>query len=163
MADNTLSETAVVQNVGLGAALLWRCGQGFQSEADQRPLPIPIAFLTFSVCLHQSTLEAILSTQRRSGLTLFAGKLGRNREDLLAVHPRALLYRPLTLDALAVGVSSKLLTVNYSLAAVRANTRPAPRDLPERVRRMLTGAERFGAWCGRLPLEQVATTLRVSF
>ena len=120
-----LSDLAIVQNPGLGAFALWRFGQGFQAE-DERPAPFALAFLLLPIVLHRATLDIVTSTNRPSGLALFAAKLGKEREQLLAVHERALLLRALTLQSVAVGVSGHLLSVDYKDATLRANT-PEPK------------------------------------
>jgi hypothetical protein len=51
---------------------------------------LPLAFLVLPLVLHRPTLEMINSTRKASGLALFAAKLGEERENLLAVHERAL-------------------------------------------------------------------------
>lgn len=163
MVDANLTETEIVQNAGLAATIIWRCGLSYQEEAENAPMPFPVAFLVLPICFHRSSLDMALSTQRRSGLTLFAGKLGQNREDLFAVHVRAFKYRELTFESIGLGVRTKLLSIGYKSAQIRANTFSMPRELPGRVRDLVRGADLLGAWCGRLPLEQVATTLRVEF
>jgi hypothetical protein len=90
--SRALTELEIVQNPALGAYVLWRFGVGFQSE-DGRPAALPLAFLVLPLLLHQPTLKMIKSTQKASGLALFAAKLGQERENLLAVHERALALR----------------------------------------------------------------------
>ena len=96
-----LSEAAIVQNEALGAYALWRFGLGFQ-ERDGQAVTLPLAFLLLPLVLHAPTLAVVLGTQKASGLHLFAGKVGEQREDLLAVHGRALAFRQLTLSSLIV-------------------------------------------------------------
>lgn len=118
-----LSEIEIIQNPALGAYTLWRFGLGFQSE-DGRPAVFPLAFLVLPVVLHRSTLGIISSTQRASGLALFAAKLGQERENLLAVHERALALRLLTLQSISVGINERLLTLDYMRATIRCFSRP---------------------------------------
>ena len=160
-----LSDLAIVQNPGLGAFALWRFGQGFQAD-DERPAPFALAFLVLPIVLHRATLGIVTSTNRPSGLALFAAKLGKEREQLLAVHERALLLRELTLQSIAVGVSGRLLSLDYSNANLRANTpEPKPKKLvlPERVRHFGPAAEKLGFWFSKLGTPQVANLLRVEF
>ena len=160
-----LSDLAIVQNSGLGAFVLWRFGQGFQAE-DERPAPFALAFLVLPIVLHRATLDIVTSTYRPSGLALFAAKLGKEREQLFAVHERALLLRALTLQSIAVGVSGRLLSVNYTDATLRANTpEPTPKKLvlPERVKHLGPAAEKLGFWFSKLGTAQVSNLLRVEF
>jgi hypothetical protein len=80
----------------------------------------------------------------------------------MAVHERALAYRKLTLDSVAMGIQCGLLTIDYSAGVVRANLLKGP-VIRERVKPLLTGSERLGAWCGRLPINQIASTLKLEF
>ncbi|WP_206526135.1 three component ABC system middle component, partial [Mesorhizobium sp. M7A.F.Ca.MR.148.00.0.0] len=95
-----------------------------------------------------------------------AAKLGKEREQLLAVHERALLLRTLTLQSAAVGVSGRLLSVDYKDATLRANVpEPKPRRLvlPERVKHLGPASEKLGFWFSNLGTAQVANLLRVEF
>ena len=160
-----LSEIEIVQNPALGAYTIWRFGIGFQSE-DNRPAAFPLAFLVLPLLLHRPTLEVIGSTQKASGLALFAAKLGKERENLLAVHERAFVLRRLTLQSIAMGIGERLLTLDYSSATIRANTPESDSRkpiLPERIRGFSGAAEKVGYWFSRLGLHQIASTLAVEF
>jgi hypothetical protein len=160
-----LTEMEIVQNPALCAFVLWRFGLGFQSEG-QRPAILPLAFLVLPLVLHRPTLEMINSTRKASGLALFAAKLGEQREFLFAVHERALALRRLTLQSIGMGVASRLLTLDYQAATLRANTpepdSPKPK-LPERIRSFSGAAEKIGYWFSKVTLSQVASTLAVEF
>jgi len=163
--SRALTELEIVQNPALGAYPLWRFGVGFQSE-DGRPPPLPLAFLVLPLLLHQPTLKMITSTQKASGLALFAAKLGEERENLLAVHERALALRWLSLHSIAMGVSNRLLTLDYNAATLRANTADQSvrkPSLPERMRGFSGAADKLGYWFSKLGLHQVASTLAVEF
>jgi len=160
-----LSEAAIVQNEALGAYAVWRFGLGFQ-ERDGRDVPLPLTFILLPLILHAPTLALVLSTQKASGLHLFAGKLGEKREDLLAVHSRALALRQLTLESLVVAEQSRLVRIEPSTATVRAfsphHELQAP-ALPERIRRIAPASEKIGYWFSGLSDQQVANTLKVGF
>lgn len=160
-----LGEAAIVQNEALGAYALWRFGLGYQ-ERGGRAVTLPLAFLLLPLVLHAPTLTMVQSTQKASGLHLFAGKLGEQREDLLAVHGRALALRQLTLGSLIVAERSRLVCIEPSTATVRAFS---PHDelqapvLPERIRRIAPACEKVGYWFAGLSDLQVAHTLKVGF
>lgn len=160
-----LSEAAVVQNEALGAYAIWRFGLGFQ-ERDGQAVPLPLTFLLLPLVLHAPTLAMVLSTQKASGLHLFAGKLGEQREDLLAVHGRALAFRQLTFESLIVAEQSRLVSIEPSAATVRAfsphHELLAP-ALPERIRRIAPASEKIGYWFSGLSDQQVTHTLKVGF
>lgn len=161
----TLTELEIIQNPALGAYALWRFGLGFQSE-EGHPAPLPFAFLVLPLMLHRPTLDLILSTRKASGLVLFAAKLGEERENLFAVHERALALRRLTLQSVGMGIGSRLLTLDYPAATLRANTvdpdSPKPK-IPERIRGFSGAADKIGYWFSKLGLSQVASTLLVEF
>lgn len=160
-----LGETAIVQNEALGAYAIWRFGLGFQ-ERDGQAVTLPLAFLLLPLVLHAPTLAMVLSTQKASGLHLFTGKLGEQREDLLAVHGRALALRSLTLGSLMVAEQSQLIRIEPSAATIRAfsthHELQAP-VLPERIRRIAPACEKIGYWFAGLTDQQVAHTLKVGF
>jgi hypothetical protein len=160
-----LTELELIQNPALGAYALWRFGIGFQSD-DGRPAPLLLAFLVLPMVLHQPTLTLIASTLKPSGLTLLAAKLGQERENLLAVHDRALALRRLSLQSIAMGINNRLLTLDYLTATLRANTADAALKnptLPERVRGFSGASEKLGYWFSKLSLHQIAATLAVEF
>lgn len=160
-----LSEAAIVQNEALGAYALWRFGLGFQ-ERDGQAVTLPLAFLLLPLVFHAPTLALVLGTQKASGLHLFSGKLGEQREDLLAIHGRALALRQLTLSSLMVAEQSRLVRIEPSTATIRAfsphHELQAP-PLPERIRRIAPACEKIGYWFSGLSDQQVAHTLKVGF
>ena len=160
-----LSEAAIVQNEALGAYALWRFGLGYK-ERNGQAVTLPLAFLLLPLVLHAPTLAMVLSTQRASGLHLFAGKLGEQREDLLALHGRALALRQLTLGSIMVAEQSRLVRIEPSTATLWAfsphHDLKAP-ALPERIRRISPACEKIGYWFASLSDEQVAHTLKVGF
>lgn len=160
-----LSEAAIVQNEALGAYAIWRFGLGYQ-ERNGQAVTLPLAFLLLPLVLHAPTLAMVLSTQRASGLHLFAGKLGEQREDLLALHGRALALRQLTLGSIMVAEQSQLVRIEPSTATLWAfsphHDLKVP-TLPERIRRISPACEKIGHWFAGLSDEQVAHTLKVGF
>jgi len=160
-----LNESEIIQNPALGAFALWKFGLGFQAD-DSRPAPLPLFFLILPLLMHRQTSEVIESTRKASGLSLFAAKLSEDRENLIAVHERALILRKLAWDSLELGIRSGLLTVNYVEATVRANTLLGPlakTALPERLKNLPNNADKIGYWFSKAGLNQIATTLRVEF
>jgi hypothetical protein len=160
-----LSEIAIIQNPAFGAFALWKFGLGFQSE-DGIPATLPLFFLVLPLLLHTETVRVIESTKKASGLSLFTAKLGENRESLLAVHERALVLRHLTLESVELGVRGGLLSVDYHVATVRANTlveSAAKPRIPERLKSLPACADKIGYWFSTTNINQLATALRVEF
>jgi len=112
-----LSEAALVQNEALGAYALWKFGLGYQ-DRDVQAVALPLAFLVLPLILHGPTLAMVLSTHKASGLHLFAGKLGDKREDLLAIHSRALALRRLTLESLVRAEQSGIIRIEPMTATI---------------------------------------------
>jgi hypothetical protein len=165
MSAVSLSELEIVQNPALGAYAIWLFGHGFQSD-DGRPAALPLAFLVLPLLLHRPTRQVIASTRKSSGLALFAAKLGEERENLLAIHERALALRRLTFQSIAMGVGCRLLTLDIAAVTLRANTHePTIRKpvLPERTRDFSSAADKVGYWFSKLGLHQVASILAVDF
>jgi hypothetical protein len=163
--DRSLSELEIIQNPALGAFALWRFGTGYQSD-DGRPAPFLLFFLVLPLVLHKHSLNLITSTNRSSGLALFAAKLAEERENLMAIHGRALILRRLSLQSLAMGINHRLLTVGERDCTVRANTADATLrvpSLPNRITGFARAPEKLGYWCSKFSLHQVASTLVVDF
>lgn len=163
--NSQLSELEIVQNPALGAYAIWKFGLGYQA-GDSRPAALPFVFLVLPLLLHTQTLNVIGSTQKASGLTLFAAKLGEERESLLAVHERARSFRALTLESIGLGIRSKLLSLDYPAASLRANALLGPNAnpiLPMRLKELPKCADKIGHWFSKVSLIQVANTLKVEF
>lgn len=161
MTDKALSELDIVYNPSLGAYLIWRTCTGFFGEASLG-MPVPLAFLVLPLALHSQTRSFGASTNNASGLSLFAAKLGAHQEDLLAVHERALALRELTLASIAAAAASELVAINSESALILPFDTRIPKQ-PEMVVKLGTTCEKFGVWFARVPAEQIASILRVSF
>jgi hypothetical protein len=160
-----LNEAALIQNEALGAFALWRFLLGFQNR-DGQAATIPLAFLILPLVFHAPTLEIVLRTYKSSGLHLFAGKLGEQREDLIAIHGRALSLRQLSLESLMRAEQSGLIRIDPAKATMWAispyDDMAAP-SFPESIRRIAPACEKLGFWFAGLSDQQVAHTLRVEF
>ena len=159
------NEIAAVQNPALGAFAIWKFALTFHSRADEEPT-LPLAFLVLPLVLHRPTRELILKTHKVSGMALFAGKLGECREDLLAVHDRALQLKALTLESIAMGERARLFALNLDDASIRAHSLDSGMpsiEMPDGLKWLIPACERLGYWFAGLSDEQVARTLCVDF
>lgn len=154
------SPVQLVQNPAFGSLLLWKFGTAYQEQSVGRLPNFELFFLVLPLVLHKKTLTDITSTMQGSGLGKFVSKMSENREDILAVHDRALALRLLTLQSVSVGLSTKLLAINYESGDVRANDAKPPRQ-PDRLKTALTGAEKLGKWFARVPANQAFSLLQV--
>lgn len=161
-----LSELEVVHNPALGAVLIWKFTLGYQ-EVDLGTVPIPLAFLILPMLLHRPTFDAIASTRKASGLSLFSSKFDKERETLMELHGRAMKLRPLSLQSIGVAATTRIIRVDYENAALRGFAldvlgvrKPI---VPERLKGFDRAAEKVGYWFSSLGIAQIAATLRVDF
>lgn len=159
-----LNEVEIVQNPALGSYLLWKFGLSYQALNSSKP-PMQFIFIVLPLVFHTPTLQHIKSTQKNSGLSMFTAKLAQHKEDLLAVHERALAFRELSLQSLGVAASFRLMTIEYETGLVRANsTIETPRiNLTSKLRLMSKSVEKLGHWFSEVEYPQVGTSLMVEF
>lgn len=157
-----LSEVDLIHNPSLGAYLL-RCSvSGYFSECS-RGMPVHLAFLVLPIALHWQSRQLGFGTNRASGLTMFAAKLGAHQEDLLAVHARALVLRELSLSSITLGCGSRLMAIDpISAVIIPLDAGKLPKQ-SDSIQKLGGLCEKFGAWFARLPPEQVASVLRIEF
>lgn len=155
-----LTEIDKVQNPAFGAILLWRYGRTYQDQLTELSSPLLLYFLILPICLHRPTLDNVTSTQVNSGLGKFCEKLGKDREELYAIHERCLKLRKLTLNSIAFGVRAGLFSVSYDTGHLRANEVKPPSPT-ERTKPHVKGADKLGAWFQNLETTQIFKALRV--
>jgi hypothetical protein len=160
MADKVISSVEAVQNSALGAVILWSFGQGYQSEVLGRLPVLHLAFIVLPIVLHRPTLDLVTGTNVSSGLGKFVEKFDRNREDLMAVHTRALAMRRLSLESVSTGIATGLLSILYEDALLRANEAKLRRP-SERIKTYVAAAEKLGRWVARVPAPNVFSLLRI--
>ena len=161
-------EVRQVQNPALGAMLLWRFTAAYtQTRADAGHPPLPLLFLVLPLVLHSETLEVLSSTQRLSGLRLFADKFQsplRKSDVLLSLHDRAIAMRPLSLESLRFAIHHRLVALDPATGqALALTTTPARFRVPASVRELAVNAEKVGGWFGLLTLHEVSAILKVRF
>lgn len=158
-------EVEMVQNPALGAYNLWRFVKGYNLENSEKT-PFLSLFLVLPIVFHKETQDLVYSTQRSSSLMLFASKLGKERDNLLAIQSRTNAMKGLSLRSLSLALNSGVLDVDYDTALVWANqarhTRQTP-NLSKKINKIADSSEKLGGWFGRLDLGQIATTLAVRF
>jgi Family of unknown function (DUF6521) len=159
--NSEIDSVEAVQNPALCAALIWSFGRGYR-QANSSKLPIiHFVFLVLPLILHRPTLEQLTSTNTSSGFGKFVEKMShRHREELLAIHPRALLMRRLTLQGISTGIATGLLAVIYDDGTIRANEVSLKQQLT-RIRKMMDAAYKLGDWLARVPNATVFSLLKV--
>lgn len=158
--DDTLTTVETVQNAAFCSIILWHFGQGLQVERIDALPTLPTYFLVLPLILHRPTLEVAMSTHQSSGLGKFVAKLGSERENLYAVHNRAMAMRSLTLESISTGIATLLLSVNYDTALIRSNKAQLPRPT-ERTRHHFAAAGKLGRWFGRVSEPHIFTLMQV--
>lgn len=162
-------ETKNVQNPALGAMLIWRFVAGYERySSTSRPTPIPLLFLILPMLLHQETAEFVTSTREATGLRAFAGKFSESRKSktdlLFALPKRSLDMRELTIESLALAVSSDLVSIDSDHGmAISLSSSPVKTGISSSVRSMLRAAEKLGVWCSTISLHEVSVILKVGF
>jgi hypothetical protein len=166
------NEVSAVQNPALGAVLLWRFASAFPEPMKRRP-PVQLMFLPLPLLFRQEYVDVITGTgsatgvRRASGLRAFADGLREFRtaktDLLLSFHDAVLHHRELSLESFSLALASGLLRVDDEGQVLAIPHDDPTRTAPERVRRLLRGANKFGYWCGAVTLFEVAATLHLRF
>ena len=159
------NEIEMVQNPTIGAYAIWRFIQAYQDRDGTVP-SVVLAFLILPIVLHKATRDVANSTQKASGLALFAGKLGEVRENLFAIHNRALEYRSLTLESIVLGEQAGLFSIDTNtatMAAFSSDEQAGIPKLPIKIKWLLPVSEKLGEWFSALTDEQISRTLCVEF
>lgn len=161
-----LTELDLVQNPAIGALLIWHYALGYQEDGAEAAPMLP-AFLVLPMLLHRQTFEAVTSTRKASGLTLFAAKFDREREALLELQGRTRMLRHLSLQSIGVASTSRLVRIDLGSATLHG--RPLELlevrkpSLPERLKGFPAAADKIGHWFSKLGVVHIASTLRIDF
>lgn len=164
--DTNLTELELVQNPAIGAYLIWNFTLGYQEDGAEGA-PFLLSFLILPMLLHRQTFEAVASTRKASGLTLFTAKFDREREVLLELHSHARLLRQLSLQSIGVASTSRLIRIDHGSALLHGysldllDVKKPP--IPDRLKGFSSAAEKIGYWFSKLGLPQIASTLRIDF
>lgn len=159
-AVKVISPIEAVQNSALGALLLWQFARAYQEHSGGSAPIFHLAFLVLPLTLHRSTIEKISGTYPSSGLGKFVEKFGKEREELLAIHDRTRAMRTLTLEALATGIATGLLEIDYESAVFRSLLVKL-RHPSQRIKLMSAGATKLGQWMSRVPPQTIFSLLQV--
>lgn len=158
-----LNEVQAMQNPALGAALLWRFACGFSPEKSPNGTPLPLAFVVLPLAFHAKSLEAVVGTKAGSGLRIFEEKFRGQSDILLALQPRMLAMRDLSLRSLRIALRAGLLTLVPQEAVLWPRTHAAVPPGAQSVNDLLKSAEKLGSWCRDISLFEVAGLLKVEF
>jgi hypothetical protein len=158
-----LGEVQAMQNPALGATLLWRFTCGFSPATSPKGAPVPLAFMVLPLVLHARTLEMVVGTQANSGLRKLEKKFVNSGDVRLAIQPRMLAMRDLTLRSLRIAMRGGLLTLVPGEAVLWPRSHTQAPAKAKTVMDLLKAAEKIGTWCAELTLFEVAGILKVEF
>jgi hypothetical protein len=163
-ASRFLNEAQLVQNVALGATLVWRFVASYD-QAGKAACPLPLCFAVLPILFHHVTRDAAFSTNPGSPLAKFVEKFDQKREDLLAIHERMLAMRALSLRSIQLAAERWLIAVEPAHGIVMASPKVklSTERRPEALRPMLRAAEKLGGWCAAYDLAHIANQLRLFF
>lgn len=158
-----LNEVQAMQNPALGAALVWRFACGFSTVSSPDGTPLPLAFVVLPLMFHAKSAAKVSSTLAGSGLRKFESKFSDDDQGdvLLALQPRMLAMRDLSLRSLRIAIRTGLLTLVPGEAVLWPRSRSAPPAEARAVGDLLKSAEKFGAWCREVSLFEVTGLLKV--
>lgn len=160
----SLNEAQLVQNTALCSIALWLFVREYVVKANHS-CPLPLCFTVLPIVLHYASLEYAVKTNPSSAMSKFLEKFKDNREELLAIHNRMIVFRPLTLRSLQLACSKNLLSITASEAGVKnvyEGSLP-PSCRPERIRKILSASEKLGKWYAPHSVSDISMSLRLSF
>lgn len=161
--SQSVDEVYLVQNPALGAILMWKFVQGYKRAGLGKLPSLPLLFLVLPVVFSESLRAVLNKTNESSGMRLFVAKFSKSQETLLAIQKRMIILRGASLSSLSIGIESGLLTLNHSDALVDCNDKQMPRGIRDGIKTLAKQAEKLGAWCSSLTIQEVQTALRISF
>jgi hypothetical protein len=158
-----LNEVQVMQNPALGAVLLWRFACGYSPESSTIGVPLPLAMIVLPLVFHARSLDEVIGTQSASGLRKFEEKFHNQADLMMAVHPRMIAMRGLSMRSLQVALRTGLLTLVPAEAVLWPRSYSAVQTEGKNISSLTKAAEKLGIWCKDLTLFEVAGILKVEF
>ena len=159
-----LNEAQLVQNVALGATLIWRFVATFD-QATKAACPLPLCFVVLPILFYHVTRDEAISTNPGSPLAKFVEKFEQKREDLLAIHERMLAMKSLSLRSVQLASDRGLIGIHPADGVVFATptVKLSLQRRPEALRPMLRAAEKLGGWFAPHDLAYISNQLRLFF
>ncbi|KWB53898.1 three component ABC system middle component [Burkholderia ubonensis] len=147
-----IDEVEEIQNPGLGAALIWRFACGYAAEVRQDAAPIAYAFLVIPLLFNKKILETVVKTKK--GLRKVEEKLRAEQSILATSQDSALAMRGLSQEAIALALSTGLISVDPDRATFQPRSTSSPAPQGEGATRILQAAERLGHWASQVSLRE---------
>ena len=164
MENNLIKEIYHVQNPALGSVILWRFVCGYYQH-DNKPVPFPLLFVVLPVIFREDLRTVIKSTRKGKGLSKVSEKLFNHKknDNLYSINNTAIALRPLTLDAVTMGISAKLFSLEKATALVYPLVHTKITNISDSNKDLLETAEKLGGWCAELSLLEICNWLKVRF
>lgn len=165
--NDQMSEVYAVQNPALGAAVIHKFVCGFYAE-NSNPVPFPLLFIVLPIIFREDLCLKIQSTRKNSGLSKVSEKLveEKSSDSLFSINKTAISLRPITLHAISLAVSTKLIAVDMNTALVfplNNGKKNKGVSVSNGIKIMLSAAEKLGYWCAKLSMIEISHWLKVRF
>ena len=155
-----LNEIQTTQNPAWGAGLIWRFAIGYQ-QVSGKPPNIAFSFVVLPMLLHEDIRKHLMSTQL--GLNKFEEKFKKEYDLLTTINSRAIALRELTRRSIAVGIASRLFTIEVDDATIFPLATKCPIPVAANEAKLMNNAEKLGGWIGETPFHSVKRILRLEF
>jgi hypothetical protein len=155
-----LNEIQTTQNPAWGAGLILRFAIGHQKSVGKAP-NIALVFIVLPMLLHEDIRRHVMSTQL--GLNKFEEKFKNEYDLLTTLNDRAIALRELTRRSLAMGIASRLFTIDVEDGTVCPLATTTPKSVVPEEQKLLNSAEKLGGWIAEAPLQSVKRILRLDF
>lgn len=158
-------EIYLVQNPAIGAVILWRFAYGYYTAGnDFKQVPFPLMFIILPIIFREDLRNVISSTNKSSGLQKISEKLFKNKNSDLffSIQDASIGYRSLTLSAISLAMSKKLITLSYKTALITPN-QIITNKIHKSSEDLWISAEKLGIWCSSLSLQEIGALLKVRF
>lgn len=158
-------EIGLVQNQAYGATLLAGFVQGYhEHHTEKAGAPLPYLFVALPMLLHVDLIDVIAGT--RLGLRGFAEKCvsveKAGTDLLLSINRRAMEYRGLTANCVAVLLSTKLAHLEVQTGTILPLNAKALTDRPDLPTEYEIAAK-LGGWFSELTAFEIGSILKVVF
>lgn len=155
-----LNEIQTTQNPAWGAGLILRFALGHQKAAGKAP-SIALTFIVLPMLIHEDIRKHLMATQ--IGLNKFEEKFKNEYDLLTTLNDRAIALRELTRRSLAVGIASRLFTIDVKDGTLCPIAGATPKSVVPDEQKLLNSAEKLGGWIGETPFHSVKRILRLDF
>lgn len=146
-------------NPAFGAVVLRSFADGF-CDSDPNEIPLHHLFLPIPLISLEEIADAIISTNRASGLRKAVSKL--DDDTLYALHYRVMDFRQLSFDAIKLAINSHLILLDVDSGMFLHPNNQTPK-VPVSQKGTVDASRKLGTWFSDMSTHEICTTLRVNF